>query len=580
MIKNVFYSTNMYFYEIIVSKMTYSVLKKYFLLHLMGVMLILPLHNHAQDTILTKIYTFNEPVYNIDGGGEVIIARTPSAIYRLNEEKEFEVVQKLKPETIGKHSWLNKIDRKGNFTTYHTDYLPPQKIAPYDPVGIYLPGYHHDNITVAKDGNEYYAVFRGSILKYEIRTFYKIRNRWESVRHIYVDDSIKITATYSAIYKDSAYNQFGLDTIKGINYASGEASKINNRFYLCSDDLYRLESDKWEKIEFSPVSNHHFRKLIVNNKNTYYLSNECFGRIDLTNDRIIDTILKAGKDEFFDVAWLKNKAYVSNRDGYVYIYEPGKQIKKVMIGSPVYDVNFCPENEHAILSTKSGVYELNLSNMKHKMLHPIYESVQTMYVDGELMIATSHGLYIKYKEKIYELIPNTEFNKYALVQYNDLIYAGSIEGLFVIDKGILLNDVLNSFKSVEFKSSQNRSTWLIAIFLGALLILISILLYHNRQRKNQAAKLTRKAIAINPDNIRQIVLENPTIISVEGVAEYFETSTVQLNRILKKYNTSGLAVLKSVKQDIAKEMLAQDKSLEEISRRVGYSINYIKRNLL
>jgi AraC-like DNA-binding protein len=105
-------------------------------------------------------------------------------------------------------------------------------------------------------------------------------------------------------------------------------------------------------------------------------------------------------------------------------------------------------------------------------------------------------------------------------------------------------------------------------------------LYHNRQRKNQVAKLTRKAIAINPDNIRQIVLENPTIISVEGVAEYFETSTVQLNRILKKYNTSGLAVLKSVKQDIAKEMLAQDKSLEEISRRVGYSINYIKRNLL
>jgi AraC-like DNA-binding protein len=534
----------------------------------------------AQDTILTKIFTFEEPVYNIDGGGEVIIARTPSAIYRLNEEKEFEVIQRLQPENIGKHTWLNKIDRKGNFTTYHTDYLPPKKIAPYDPVGMYLPGYHHDNITVAKDGDEYYAVFRGSILKYEIRTFYKIKNRWESVRHIYVDDSTKITSTYSAIYKDSGYNVFGLDTIKGITYASGEASKINNQFYLCSDDLFRLEAGKWNKVVLSTATNHHFRKLVAHNKDVYYLSNEGFGRIDLINDRIIDTILLTEKNEFFDVAWLDNKAYVSNRDGYVYIYEQNKPIVKVLVGSPVYDVNFCPENEHAILSTKSGIFELDLSNLKSKMLHPIYDAVQTIYVNGELLIATGHGLYIKYGEKIYELIPNTEFNKYGLVQFRDMIFAGSIEGLFVIDKGILLNDVVNSFKSVEFKSTQYKSNWILAIFLGALLVFISILLYHNRQRKKQVAKLTRKSMAINPENIRQVVLDQPGIISVEAVAEYFETSTVQLNRILKKYNTSGLILLKAIKQDIVRDMLAQEKSMEEISKRVGYSINYIKRNLL
>lgn len=570
----------MYFYRIIVLKMTYSVIKKYFFLWLISVFFIVPLHIHAQDTILTKIFTFEEPVYNVDGGGEVIIARTPSALYRLNGEKEFEVVERLKPETIGKHTWLGKIDREGNFSTYNTDYLPPNKIAPYDPVGLYLPGYHHDNITVAKDGDEYYAVFRGSILKYEIRKFYRIRNRWESVRHIYVDDSIKITSTYSAIYRDSAYNVFGLDTIKGITYASGEASKINNRFYLCSDELFRLEAGKWNKVVLSTAANHHFRKLVAHNKDVYYLSNEGFGRIDLTNDRIIDTILLTEKDEFFDVAWLDNKAYVSNRDGYVYIYEQNKPIVKVLIGSPVYDVNFCPENEHAILSTKSGIFELDLSNLKFKLLHPIYEAVQTIYVNGELLIATGHGLYIKYGEKIYELIPNTEFNKYALVQFRDMIFAGSIEGLFVIDKGILLNDVVNSFKSVEFKSNQNRNTLLMIIFLGALLVFISILLYHNRQRKNQIAKLTRKAITINPDTIRETVLGNPRIISVEDIAAYFETSTVQLNRILKKYNTSGLTLLKAIKQDIAREMLAENKSVEEISKRVGYSVNYIKRNLL
>ena len=58
------------------------------------------------------------------------------------------------------------------------------------------------------------------------------------------------------------------------------------------------------------------------------------------------------------------------------------------------------------------------------------------------------------------------------------------------------------------------------------------------------------------------------MVSVEAIAEYFETSTVQLNRILKKYDTSGLAVLKTIKQDIVKEMITENKTLEEISKLV------------
>jgi hypothetical protein len=570
----------MYFYKNIVLKMNVIVVKRYFLLNILVIIFIYPIQILAQDTILAKIYKFDEPVHNIDGGGEVIIARTSSAIYRLNENKEFEVAQRLKPENIGKHSWLNKVDRKGNFTTYHTDFLPRNKIVPYYPVGAFLPGYHHDNITLAKDGNEFYTVFRGSILKYEIRAFYKIANRWESVRHIYIDDSIKITSTYSAIYKDSAYDVFGTDTIKGIGYASGEATKINSRYYLCSDELYLLDAGRWKKMDFSGGPGRHFRKLMTHDKSTYYLSTESFGRIDLSNGYVIDTLLSKVKSDFYDLEWLDDKAYLTNHDGYVYIYEPGKAVSSVRIGSPVYDINFSLDKKHAVLSTKAGVYRLHLSDLTVTMQHPIYESAQTLFVDGEMLIATSHGLYIDYKGKVYELIPNTEFNRYALTQYNDLVYAGSIEGLFVLDKGILLNDIVNSFKTIEFKNANSKSNLLLAIFLAALIALISILLYHNRQRKRQVEKLTRRALAINPENIRQVVLDNPSIISVESVAEYFETSTVQLNRILKKYNTSGLILLKAIKQDIVRDMLAQEKPMEEISKRVGYSINYIKRNLL
>ena len=559
--------------------MTYNVLKKYIHLTTLIILIICPVLIQAQDTILTRIYTFDEPVSNLDGHGEKIIARTPTKLYRLGDDDEFEKIQDLDPLKVEKYTWIKEEDRNGNFTTYHTDFIIKTRIISYERIGGFLPGYHHDNITIAVDGDVIYAMFRGNILKYEVRGFYKIKNRWESVRNIYVDDSIKITSTYSAIYKDSAYDIFGLDTIKGIKYSSGEAAKINGKYYLCSDKLYRLDNNYWNQVQFITPSEHHFRKLVVHKKTTYFLSTECFGTIDLNNNQITDTIFLNSKSDFFDIGWLNNRAFVTNKDGYVYIYEEGKAISKVLIGSPIYDINFSLDNKEAFLSTKAGIYKLNLSDLSATLLFPLYETLQTAIIDGELLATTSHGLYMVHDNELREIIPRAEFNKYGLNIFRELIYAGSIEGLFVIDKNLLLNDVANSFKYVEFAGKRNYN-WLIAILAALVLISIIILFIQNRKNKKQVISTTRKSIAINPDNIRQVVLDNPQLISVEAIAEYFETSTVQLNRILKKYNTSGLAVLKSIKQDIVKEMMAQDKSLEEISKRVGYSINYIKRNLL
>jgi AraC-like DNA-binding protein len=196
------------------------------------------------------------------------------------------------------------------------------------------------------------------------------------------------------------------------------------------------------------------------------------------------------------------------------------------------------------------------------------------------LISTLHGLYIYFEGGVKEIIPRIEFNKHGLSVHEELIFAGSIEGLYVLDKGMLLNNVLKSLQETEFKDKRQLQFNTGVILLVIALIVIAYLVYQNLKKKKESLRLMRKGTTINPETIRQIVLENPKIISVEAIAEYFETSTVQLNRVLKKYDTSGLAVLKSIKQDIVKEMIEQDKSLEEISKRVGYSINYIKRNLL
>jgi AraC-like DNA-binding protein len=223
---------------------------------------------------------------------------------------------------------------------------------------------------------------------------------------------------------------------------------------------------------------------------------------------------------------------------------------------------------------------MNIGSQNVEKLYDLTQVVQSVFVDGELIISTLHGMYFVYEGKLNELIPRIEFNKYGLLAYQDFIFAGSIEGLYVIDKGILLNDIAKSLKSEEFKNNKELFyRWGIAFLCLVILIAISIIYYYIKKRKNELVQPIKSSI-INPDSIRQVVLENPTLVSVESIADYFETSTVQLNRILKKYNTSGLAVLKSIKQDIVKEMMSQQKSMEEISKRVGYSIGYIKRNLL
>ena len=523
----------------------------------------------SQDTVFLKSFTFDEPVANIDGAGEFILVRTTNNIYRLNENNEFHKIRSLDPNNSGNYTWLGKRNRNGNYDTYNTEFIPKNKIIGYYPVGGFLPGYHHANITMAMDGNNMYVTFRGNILLYTLNNFYDVKNRWESVRDVYIDDSLKITSTYSAIYRDKAYNYFGFDTIRGINYSNGEVNKIEGRYYLCADELYVLKDSGWLKSPIQSGLKPEFRKLSRNKSTNYFLSLKAF-----------DTILFNPNGEFYDIEWLNKRAYLSNKDGELYIYEENQPIKKINLKSAIYDINITPDKKDAILSCRDGIYKLNLESLKTSLLLSLHDSFESIFVDGELLISTSHGLYIMFEGEAKVVIPRIEFNKYALSLYDNLVFAGSIEGLYVIDKDVLLKDILKSLKNTQYYDNRQFIMRLGTILLIIMLATIFFLLARLYFRKTRTEKLILKKSSITPDQIRQIVIENQELISVESIAEFFETSTVQLNRILKKYNTSGLMLLKSIKQDIVKDLIKQGKPIEEIAQRVGYSVNYTKRNLL
>ncbi|TNF45048.1 MAG: helix-turn-helix domain-containing protein, partial [Cytophagales bacterium] len=79
-------------------------------------------------------------------------------------------------------------------------------------------------------------------------------------------------------------------------------------------------------------------------------------------------------------------------------------------------------------------------------------------------------------------------------------------------------------------------------------------------------------------DFEKAIKEN-NLTTVDSIADHFETNTVQLNRVFKNFETTPGKFLKKVKLEFAKEMLSKGIEIEEVSKKVGYSPSYIKKEL-
>jgi transcriptional regulator GlxA family with amidase domain len=68
-------------------------------------------------------------------------------------------------------------------------------------------------------------------------------------------------------------------------------------------------------------------------------------------------------------------------------------------------------------------------------------------------------------------------------------------------------------------------------------------------------------------------------MTVEALAEHFKTNTVQLNRQFKNFDTTPGKFMKTVKLDLARDLLAQHVPMEEVVQKTGYSAAFIRKEL-
>ncbi len=526
----------------------------------------------AQDTLFVTKYTLEESVNNLDSDGRNLIVRTANHLYLLGNEGFKEIVNI--DLSGGRYTWMKSSKSEAGFATFNTNFIAGEKQVSKGSMGELLPGHHHPNITKGRKGNSLFINYRGSVLEYQVNGFYKIEHKGRSVRCVYNDDTIKITSTYSGVFADKKHWTFSEVPIPGGDYSNGEICKIRDKYYLCKDDIMVLENKSWRKVNKSMIIPA-FRKLNEHDDQVFFLSARSVGIIDLESGRVVDTIFESPVN-LHDFKWVNGRLMIAGEDGYLYFLDAGREPQKILVGSCVYDINV--NGQTAILSCQNGVYQIDLPTRKITKLFDLTEAVQSLYVERELLVTTFNGLYVIHDKKLYNLFPNVEFNKLALSQWDDVIFAGSIQGLYVINRGQLLYDILPGLTPYEIKTTT-PSTY-IYVLLASLAILFGILYFTIRKRQKKLKIEIIKKTKITPERIRQVMLDNEKIISVESVAEYFATSTVQLNRILKKYNTSGLNVMKEVKGEIIRSMIERRASLDQISNRVGYSIPYVKRNYL
>ncbi|MCX6206742.1 MAG: hypothetical protein NTZ19_10875 [Bacteroidetes bacterium] len=405
----------------------------YFLL-----ILFISIKGFAQDTVFINVHSFEEPINNVDGDGKNLIARSDTYLYHFinGNFKKIATTNLAK----GRFTWLSQSANPDLLQTYCSDIINPEKNVSAKENSKFLPGYFVEGLTKAKIGNKLFICYRGTVLEYQIRNYYKIEHKSESIRSIYVDDSIRVIAGYSGIYVDSIYNVFTTTPIRGAYYSNGEVNKIGNSIYINYDNLGVYDGHEI-KDAIKIHDKFKFRKLISYQQYAIYLTDFSVGRLDLKTNSFIDTLL-TNIIGFNDADILGDNLYVAAENGKLYCIplNGGKQKSFSISEKPIYHINNCIDTFY--ISGQDGLYKFIPNSEKTEKILTHSMVIQSLCVDKSLLFTTYKGMYLYNDNKVYEIIRNVEFNKRSMFKYDKFIYVGSVEGLYLIDWPLVKLDLI------------------------------------------------------------------------------------------------------------------------------------------
>lgn len=520
---------------------------------------------NGQDTVFVQKHHFSTPVRNVFTANNTVYAKTGDGLYkRTGQTWKREPIEFSKPYVYYENGWVEE------------DFLPQRYTFDPEPMAHLIPQPSLMGPSKADAGNSLFVSAGGSLFEYSINKHYRHVYGNRSIRNIYLEQGLKLVSTYTGIFIN--------DSLRAAEpyYANGYFCRIGGKVYLCADHLYEFVPPAGFRDVSSGFNlfSGYSRKLVDFNGVTYSLNTKSVNRFDSL--RQLEPIHQGF--EYFDLEVFGNNLLFCTQTGEVFSYN-GLQTSPVLkLRSRIRDL-FIFRNT-VYVSSDEGVFTFNgKDSASVKQIATTPFAVMTI-VDTQrnTWIATENGLFVRPdgKTDIIPFVPDVEFNRAALIQRNDTIYAGSISGLYIFNS----YDVRKSFLPVYYnKKTEDDSRQRLRLILGALAAMALLLtlsggFWWNRRRRQAALVINHKepAKTFSMEQVSEAIRSHG-IMTVEALAEHYQTNTVQLNRQFKAFGTTPGRFMKQVKLDYARELLQQQVPIDEVALKVGYSPLFIRKEL-
>jgi AraC-like DNA-binding protein len=530
--------------------------------YLLFLLIIIPWPLYAQDTVFVQKHWFESPVRNVFKAEEKIYVKTGDGLFAL-EKKGWEKINL----TFGK----SYVFFNNGF--FESEFIPEEFIKETSNIAYLIPQKSLVNCTIVEHNNHLFVSVGGSLFEYEIRPHFTILYPNTSIRHVYMDENIKVISTYSGIFVNDTLRQ-GFPP-----YSNGHFVHIKGQYYICTDDLYRIISrDSVRLIKSGQnVFAGHSRKLIEWQDKVYSLNTNSINELQAQYN--LYPIHKG-----FDYSDLENfdsLLYFSTYEGILFSFD-GSEVRKIAeVGARIREL-FAGDN-WLYLAADNGVFKIQ--SHPGSKLTKIFRKPFCVDIEQDrfknLWIATENGLFIipNSAGKAVPIVTDVEFNRYAMTYYNDQVYAGSINGLYFFD----IYTIEKSFLPVYYQKVADQTTLFWKNFIIKFILIVLPILFVSgwlirRVFLKRKIAVQQKPESYNLEQIKRDVILYK-IVSVEALAEHYKTNPVQLNRQFKHFGTTPGKFLKKVKISWAKTLLRQGMELGDIAKTIGYSIRLLKKEL-
>lgn len=518
----------------------------------------------SQDTVFVSKHLFSTPVRNVFTVNDALYAKTGGGLYKLVGDKwELQDMKFTKAFVFYDNGF------------FEADYLLNKYLFNADPISYLIPQKSITNASKADLGDRLFISAGGSLFEYAVNNNYRHYYEGVSIRDIFLEDGFRVISSYAGIFVN--------DTLKKgePGYSNGYLRKIRNRYFLSADHLYEIiPPSEFRKIPSGVnVFAGYSRKLVEYRNNIYSLNTKSFNLVDSSFNLLP---IQQGY-EYYDMEVVGDKLLSCTQTGEVFMYDGQKVLQLVKLRTRIRDIYHFKNTVY--LSTDEGVYTIDGLDANTLNLFAKTPFAVMVLVDAlrNTWISTENGMFLlpDLKKELIPYIDDVEFNRGALTLYNDTVYAGSISGLYVID----CYHVVKSFLPVYFnkiKADQTEQTKKWGLLGAGMIVLLAGMGYGYRAYKIRRTKLIipqkETAPALTIDQITEAIRTH-NIMTVEGLAEFYQTNTVQLNRQFKTFDTTPGKFMKTVKINYARELLKNRVPMEEVVAKVGYTAGFIKKEL-